>query len=1017
MHPRAATPNPRSCGCPCNRTRRDPTGLSLRQRPLFLNLLLAVVTSHACVAASTNTPSPPREATPSGALLIEAAGKVEISRAGSKEWLVHDLSTRLVPGDRLKTGSDSRATLLLSDRSVIRVGQHTIVLIQPSPPKPAKHRFRLNIGSLFFFDRETPRTVEFETPLATGAIRGTEFLLTVDPQDTSTRLALFDGQVDLNTDLGSLRLSTGDQVEVVPGAAPRRTALLNVVSQIQWALYYPAVLDPSELLLTPEEMRVLQPTLRAYREGDLIEALRVFPQAATPSVSPSASALLAALKLAVGNVPDAISLLDDLPTDHPARRALLTLIAAVRQDPLPASQPPASASESLAQSYYDQSRSKLDSALATARQAARQSPQFGFAHTRVAELELSFGRWPDALRSLERAAELSPRNPLVPVLQGFISLDQRRALPALAAFDEALRLDPALGLAWLGRGLASRQLGRDQDAETALQLAAALEPQRSVYRSSLARVYADGGDLSQAERELDLAKRLDPSDPTPWLYRALLDHQQNRLNDAIQHLERSRSLNHNQSVFRSRLLLDRDQAVRSADLAALYTDAGLTEIGLRSASRAVLEDYSGSAGHLFLANSYQQLDDANRVDLRLESARQSELLLANLLAPSGGGNLSQLLSQQDHLRLLEPRTVSFSSLTQYASRGDWLQAGSLFGTLGEFSYAVDTQYRDLQGDWENQDLQEFYLSAQARDQITLHDALYLQVGTLELESGDTARRRTPEEVNTDLRIEERQRPFVYAGWNHAWGPGSHTLLLGAYLEDRVDLVDPSLDLPFVRMSGDQPVGISSAPLFAYTSRSDYRLGSAELQQLWQTEQRTLIVGGRAQAGEILAQGQLSRTFTGPVADQRVAAAFSRLSAYAYHDWQLLEPFRFTVGLSYDHLEIPANVAPPPSQAARTPVNSGRPRPASSGPLPPAPSSGLPMRSPSEACTLTTASASNPPRSPAGTRLSVVSSRNPLPARSPEQGSKASERRSINHSPPTPTPDSMRLGSAPTAIAS
>ena len=47
---------------------------------------------------------------------------------------------------------------------------------------------------------------------------------------------------------------------------------------------------------------------------------------------------------------------------------------------------------------------------------------------------------------------------------------------------------------------------------------------------------------------------------------------------AIRDLERSTALNDNRQLFHSRLALDRDLAIRNAQLAALYRDAGLPAI-------------------------------------------------------------------------------------------------------------------------------------------------------------------------------------------------------------------------------------------------------------------------------------------------------------------------------------------------------------------------------------------------------------------------------------------------------
>ncbi len=573
----------------------------------------------------------------------------------------------------------------------------------------------------------------------------------------------------------------------------------------------------------------------------------------------------------------------------------------------------------------EQSRGNLNNALHAAKQAAELAPQLGYAHARLAELLLSFNRYTTAHHHIALAQSLCPNNPLVPTLQGFALLDQNQPAPALAAFRQATSLDPALGLAWLGQGLASLRLHRLTDAETAILTATALEPNRAAFRSALARVYADSGDSTQAAHELELASTLDPGDPSPWLYSALIQHQLNQPIPAINSMERSRNLNHNQAVFRSQLLLDRDQATRSANLATLYADTGLSEPGQRSASRSIIQDYSNPAGHLFLANTYQQLDDPYRTNLRLETARQSELLLANLLAPPGSGNLSQLLSQQDHLRLLQPPQTAFSSLTEITSQGDWSQSGSVFGNLGEFSYAVDAQYRSLQGDWNNQDLEEFLLSTQIKEQLTLHDALYLQVGTLQLESGDTARHLSPTDINNDIRTQEHQRPFLHLGLNHAWSPEHHTLLLGSFVEDQLNLEDPELTLPFLRMNADTPSFITPAPLFAYTTDSHDRLGSAELQHIWQTEPNTLVIGSRAQIGEISTTANLSRAFTGPITRQTTSSTFNRVSAYAYNTWHILQPLHLTAGFSYDHLQYPENPSTPISPDKTTSASQWSPK--------------------------------------------------------------------------------------------
>src|SRR6185369_11789841 len=153
----------------------------------------------------------------------------------------------------------------------------------------------------------------------------------------------------------------------------------------------------------------------------------------------------------------------------------------------------------------------------------------------------------------------------------------------MEAFDHAINLDGSLANAWLGRGLLKiRQsfslftvdlIGYPAGIAD-LQVAATLEPQRSVLRSYLGKAFAEKHDLKHARKELDLARKLDINDPTSWLYSALLDVQENRDNEAVSDLEKSKAMNENRNLFRSQFPLDQDQAVRGANLAAIYRDVG-----------------------------------------------------------------------------------------------------------------------------------------------------------------------------------------------------------------------------------------------------------------------------------------------------------------------------------------------------------------------------------------------------------------------------------------------------------
>src|SRR5206468_10308750 len=167
-----------------------------------------------------------------------------------------------------------------------------------------------------------------------------------------------------------------------------------------------------------------------------------------------------------------------------------------------------------------------------------------------------------------------------------------------------------------------------------------------------------------------------------------------------------------------RELLDQDRAVRSANLAALYADAGMADVSVHEASRAVADDYANHSAHLFLANSYNELRDPNLINLRYETPTFSEYLVANLLAPVGSTMLSPQVSQQEYARLFEKNRVGLSSATTYMSDGSWAQSGSQFGVFDDVSYALDVDWRSRAGQRPNNDLEQLIGSAQFKAQLT-----------------------------------------------------------------------------------------------------------------------------------------------------------------------------------------------------------------------------------------------------------------------------------------------------------
>ncbi len=865
------------------------------------------------------------------AVVLTVEGRVEVLPPGGKAWVAAAAGQRLEVGHQLRTGPRSRATVGLSKLDIVRVGESMEYELRPSPTPGGKPIFEIKAGSAYFFGREPPKELRLRTRVVSGAILGTEFHVTVEPGGRTTLLML-DGLVELTNAQGSLEVKAGEAAVVEEGRPPARTAAITATNLVQWNLYYPAVLDPAELGLGQDESDALAGSLAAYREGALLEALAAYPAGRQPG-SAAERVYLAGLLLAVGLSDQSEALLAAAPDagDKAVRLggALREMIAAVRLAGWDRREPPRFASEFLAESYYRQSLTQLPEALAAARSAVGQSPSFGFAWERVAELEFSFGRIGAAREALDRSLSLTPRNAQGVALRGFLLSAQDRIHEALATFDRAIAMDGALANAWLGRGLCRIRRGDLDGGRADLQVAAALEPNRALLRSYLGKAFSQTRDEPRAEHELLLARSLDRQDPTGPLYLALLHQRDNRINEAVRELEESQNLNDNRGVYRGRMLLDEDAAVRGVNLANIYRDVGMEEVSAHEASRAVNSDYGNYSAHLFLADSYNQMRDPRQINLRYETPWLSEYLLANLLSPVSAGTLSQTVSQQEYSKLFERDGLGFVSSTDYSSRGNWSQAAAQYGTFGSLGYALGEVYGVSSGWRPNNDQVQRTFSAEFKQQIGARDTIFVQALEYDASGGDLRQYYDPGSAHPGLRTRETQEPLVIFGYHHEWGPGLHTVAVAGRFDDTSRTTDPAQPLLLLAKDNAGQVVLLPAPALP-TASLDYEtkteLYSAEAQQIWATERHGVVVGLRYQTGDFATREGLgqstatylanltavtSKTWQTPAISSSGVTALERITGYGYYSWRPLAPLQLNAGVSYDRLRYPVNFSTAP----------------------------------------------------------------------------------------------------------
>jgi FecR protein len=169
------------------------------------------------------------------ATLVSKDNVVEIA-AGAGAWSAATAGQSLNTGARLRTGEESRAVVRMGDGSVLQLDELTTIEIKPGQETAARETIGLPSGAAFFLNRSAGREVRIETPSANGAIRGTAFLIKVDPVNGHTAVSMMQGAFELANAGGSVITRAGEQGGVSPMSSPAKELLNELGGFAPWYL-------------------------------------------------------------------------------------------------------------------------------------------------------------------------------------------------------------------------------------------------------------------------------------------------------------------------------------------------------------------------------------------------------------------------------------------------------------------------------------------------------------------------------------------------------------------------------------------------------------------------------------------------------------------------------------------------------------------------------------------------------------------------------------------------------------
>jgi tetratricopeptide (TPR) repeat protein len=305
-----------------------------------------------------------------------------------------------------------------------------------------------------------------------------------------------------------------------------------------------------------------------------------------------------------------------------------------------------------------------------------------------------------------------------------------------------------------------------------IDIAVSLDPDNSLMRSYLGKAYFEEKRDNQAALQLEMAKQLDPNDPTPYFYDAIRKQTTNRPVEALQDMQKAIELNDNRAIYRSRFLLDEDLAARTASLGRIYNDLGFQELGLVEGWKSVNIDPSNYSAHRLLADNYAALP-------RHEIARVSELLQSQLLQPINLTPVQPVLAESN-LLLVEgggPSSASFNEFNPLFTRNRLaLQLSGIFGsryTFGDevtqsgvwnnLSYSVGQFHFQTDGFRKNTDLNVNIYNAFVQAKISPHISVQAEFRHRDVESGslDSLFSRTADTVRRERSFRQESDSETY----------------------------------------------------------------------------------------------------------------------------------------------------------------------------------------------------------------------------------------------------------------
>lgn len=534
-------------------------------------------------------------------LYVTGAGYVR----ETSEWQPAKQKQQLNAGASVRTTAYGQMALLLRDNTQLRVNQDSEVRIKEVSANSTT-ALELNQGNIWAQAKRLLRSVssgiaaarpvvEVKTQTSTIGIRGTDWDVRVEPNGVTT-LTVLSGLAELSNDVGSIKVGANEQARSEPGKMPTKILLTKARERIQWVTAY----RPQPQRWAGSEAAAFADLIKVIEAGDYAAAIPRLESMAGQSAS--AANLLADIYIAIGRASDAVTLLQR--HENPLAMALLAHALLIGDESARAGQ----VIERGLQRFPDHPElliaqgdwGRFEGLPAIARQsfsaaiAANEKNAAGwFGRGRI---DVEREALTEARRDLLQALALDPHGAGYRGELGTLESYANNLAAAEAQFQKALDIQSADFTALTGLGIVKLKSGNPEEALQAFLKAGVLQPDFS--RASLwtAVTYYQLGREQHALDTLARAALLDPNDPLPHFYAAMIHTDRHEPGEAVAAAQRAIAL---WPKLKSLNQVSSDQK-GSANLGTTLERFGLAEWALSAAWQAYTPFWGGS--HLFLAD-------------------------------------------------------------------------------------------------------------------------------------------------------------------------------------------------------------------------------------------------------------------------------------------------------------------------------------------------------------------------------------------------------------------------------